>query len=384
MSLKEEALGDNPIQGGTTIIAFGGFGSGKSKLIQSWAIKDFEKGHLVILRSKDVDTWQDLASKFPVHVYSPNIYHFDFQDIGQNQNIRYTMIRRPDDIIKSLKKNELNIISVLGSEYAQGFFWSWFSNSLVHHSKGWTTFCFDEIRDVFQSHPSGPSYQVYESFVSAMTSFRKQGIHFRASTHTFHDLYYEILYKFNYVSYLRGAILLPKKRTALQYRTPIQEKADREHYILDNISSFEVVHHHLLPDSLATKLTVSLEGPDFDTENFPLEALSMGIQPMVECPNCEREFHARAPKQRCPFCKEYIQIVDRIAPGTPPMDYDGTARYPPPPLSIEENPENRDPLPGTARTPGKVKKSIKSKKSGQKKNRSKEKNGRKIQNEIRR
>ena len=48
MSLKEEALGDNPIQGGTTIIAFGGFGSGKSKLIQSWAIKDFEKGHFLL------------------------------------------------------------------------------------------------------------------------------------------------------------------------------------------------------------------------------------------------------------------------------------------------------------------------------------------------
>ena len=110
----------------------------------------------------------------------------------------------------------------------------------------------------------------------------------------------------------------------------------------------------------------------------------MGIQPMVECPNCEREFHARAPKQRCPFCKEYIQIVDRIAPGTPARDYDGSGRYPPPPLSIEENPKNRDPLPEPARTPGKVKKSTKSKKSEQKKNRSRKKNGRKIENKIRR
>ncbi len=382
--IVDEAMSDNPIQGGTSLIAFGSFGSGKSKLIQSWAIKAFQKGHMVILRSKDVDTWQDLSFQFPIHVYTPDIYHFDFQFQEQTQNIKYTMVRRPDDIIKSLKRDEINVIALMGSEYAQGFFWAWFSNSLVHNSKGWTTFCFDEIRDVFQSHPSGPSYMIYESFVSAMTSFRKQRIHFRASTHTFHDLYYEILYKFNYVAYLKGSILLPKKRTALKFRTPIEEECDREHYILDNISSFEVVHHRLLPSCLATGSTVSLEGPDFETDNFPLESMKMGIQPMVECPNCGREFHARSSKQRCPFCKESIQIVDRIAPGTPSIDYDGTATYPPPPLSIEENPENRDPIPGTARTSGKVKKSTKLKKSGQKKNRSKEKNGRKIQNEIRR
>ena len=384
MSIVEEALGDNSIQGGTSLIAFGSFGSGKSKLIQSWAIKAFQKGHLVILRSKDVDTWQDLSYQFPIHVYTSDIYHFDYQDQEQNHNIKYTMIRRPDDILKSLKREEINVIALMGSEYAQGFFWAWFSNSLVHNSKGWTTFCFDEIRDVFQSHPSGPSYQIYESFVTAMTSFRKQRIHFRASTHTFHDLYYEILYKFNYVAYLKGAILLPKKRTALKFRTPIEEECDKEHYILDNISSFEVVHHSLLDESLATGRTVSLEGPDFEPDNFPLESMKMGVQPVVECPNCEREFHARSSKIRCPFCKEEIQIVDRIAPGTPAIDYDGTARYPLTPLSIEETSENRASLPGPASPPGKPQKSTKQKKSGQKSKGSKHKSGREIEKDIER
>ncbi len=384
MNIKDQALGDNPIQGGTTIIAFGGFGSGKSKLIQSWALNAFETGHLVIMRSKDVDTWQDLASKYPVHVYSPGIYHFDFEEPAQNSNIKYTMIRRPDDMVHALNPRELNIIAVLGSEYAQGFFWSWFSTSLVHSAKGWTTFCFDEIRDVFQSHPSGPSYQVYESFVSAMTSFRKQRIHFRASTHTFHDLYYEILYKFNYVAYLKGSILLPKKRTALKFRTPIEEKSDREHYILDNISEFIVVHHDPLPESLASRRTISIEGQDFYPDNFPLESLKMGIQPMVECPNCGREFHARAPKQRCPFCKEYIQIADRIAQGTPSLDYDGTATYDPPPLSIEEPQENAAPAGETARRASTKPKSQKQKKSGKNKSRYIHKNGTGIEKEIRR
>ncbi len=335
MTLVDEAFGDNPIQGGTSIIAFGAFGSGKSKLLQSWAISDFEKGHLVILRSKDVDTWQDLASRYPIHVYTPDIYHFDYQEEGQSKNIRYTMIRRPDDIVKSLRRDEINVISVLGSEFAQGFFWAWFSSALVHHSKGWTSFFFDEIRDVFQSHPSGPSYQVYESFVNSMTSFRKQRIHFRASTHTFHDLYYEILYKFNYVVYLKGAILLPKKRTALKFRTPIQEEADLENYILDNISEFKVVHHSKLPPDLATGLTVSIEGPDFQPDHFPLEFLKMGIEPEIECPECGRIFHAHAARVRCPFCKSDFIVADRIAQGTPKIDYDGTATLPPPPLSIE-------------------------------------------------
>ena len=384
MSIVEEAMSDNSIQGGTTLIAFGSFGSGKSKLIQSWAIKAFQKGHLVILRSKDVDTWQDLASRFPVHVYTPDIYHFDYQDEGQNKNIKYTTVRRPEDIIKSLKPEEINVIALMGSEYAQGFFWAWFSNSLVHHSKGWTTFCFDEIRDVFQSHPSGPSYQIYESFVTAMTSFRKQRIHFRASTHTFHDLYYEILYKFNYVAYLKGAILLPKKRTALKYRTPIEEECDKEHYILDNISSFEVVHHTLLEENLATGRTVSIEGPDFEPDNFPLESMKMGVQPVVECPNCDREFHARTSKLRCPFCKEEIQIVDRIAPGTPPVNYDGSGRSGVPPLSIEETSGNAGPLSHPASDPGKPQKSKKNRKSEQKQVRSKDKKGRRIEKDIER
>ena len=345
MSLLKSAFGDDPIQGGTSIISFGSFGSGKSKLLQGWAIRDFEKGHLVILRSKDVDTWQDLARKYPVHVFTPDFYHFQFDNEKQNSNIKFTMIRRPDDIIQALRRDEINVISILGSEYDSGFFWSWFSHSLVHHSHGWTTFGFDEIRDVFQSHPSGPSFKVYEAFVNSLTSFRKKRIHFRASTHTFHDLYYEILYKFQYTVYLRGSILLPQKRTALETRTPIEEKCDLHHYILDNISEFEVIEHALLPDSLASSNTISVEGPDFAAADFPLELIGMGISPMVECPECGRSFHASSTQATCPMCQSQFEVVDRIAPGTPEIEYDGDnpprkdAPTPPPPLSIRRKKE---------------------------------------------
>ena len=382
IKLSKIAFADDPIQGGTSIIAFGSFGAGKSKLLQSWAVKAFKRGHLVILRSKDVDTWQDLASEYPIHVYSPDFYHFDFDDPGQNRNIKYSLIRRPDDIVSHLSKDEINVIVVLGSEFDSGFFWSWFSKSLIHHAHTWTTFIFDELRDVFQSHPSGPSYNIYESFVNAMTSFRKKRIHFRASTHTFHDLYYEILYKFQYTAYLKGAILLPKKRTALDYTTPIKEAIDREHYILDNISEFEVVEHLLLPENLATSLTVSIEGKDFDASNFPLELLSMGIHPMVQCPACGRSFHASSPKLSCPICKEPIEIVDSIARTTPEVEYDGEnppKDTPLTPLSIEETSENPAPLSRPASPPRKPRKSIKLKKSEQKTKRSKHKIGRENQ-----
>jgi len=348
MSLLKSAFGDDPIQGGTSIISFGSFGSGKSKLLQGWAIRDFEKGHLVILRSKDVDTWQDLARKYPVHVFTPDFYHFQFDNEKQNTNIKFTMIRRPDDIIQALRRDEINVISILGSEYDSGFFWAWFSHSLIHHSHSWITFIFDEIRDVFQSHPSGSSYKIYESFVNAMTSFRKKRIHFRASTHTFHDLYYEILYKFQYTVYLRGSILLPQKRTALETRTPIEEKCDLHHYILDNISEFEVIEHALLPDSLASSNTISVEGPDFAAADFPLEFIGMGISPMVECPECGRSFHVSSKKATCPMCQSKFEVVDRIAPGTPAIEYDGEnppkeeAPSPPPPLSIRGNKEKSE------------------------------------------
>jgi len=332
LSLVKQAFGDDPIQGGTSIITFGSFGSGKSKLLQSWAVRDFENGHLVILRSKDVDTWQDLAAAYQIHVYTPDFYHFQFDDPTQNKNIRYSLIRRPDDIVRNLKRNEINIISVLGSEFDSGFFWSWFSRSLTHHSHTWTTYIFDEIRDVFQSHPSGDSYKVYESFVSAMTSFRKKRIHFRASTHTFHDLYYEILYKFQYTVYLKGSILLPTKRIALETRTPIQEACNLQTFILDNISEFETVSHSILPPELATSKTISIDGPDFVSENFPLEMLKIGIKPMIQCPDCERSFHASSQVLVCPLCHNDIRITDKIASGTPAIDYDG------------ENPPGDDPL----------------------------------------
>ena len=322
MGLTEQALGDDPNQGGTSLIAFGSYGSGKSKLLQSWAIQAFQSGHLVIVRSKDVDTWQDLASEYPIHVYSPDIYQFDFMDKNQDRNIKYTVVRRADDMVKALRRDEINIIAVNGSESAQGFFWAWFSNSLVHVNSGWTTLCFDEMRDVFNSKPSGEDYRVYESFLTAMSSFRKRKIHLRASTHTFHDLYYEILYKFAYTVYLRGSILLPKKRTALRFRTPIERNTDLEHYILDNKSEFWIVHHPLLPVNLATGNTVSFEGPDFDRDSFPRESMNMGIEPLVECPNCNKVFHSRTPTRRCPFCKEEITIMDKVAPGTPPIDYE--------------------------------------------------------------
>jgi len=323
MGLSEEALSDNDIHGGTMVLAMGGFGSGKSKLLQSWAIEAFERGHLVVMRSKDVDTWQDLSSRYPLHVYTPDIYSFKFQDEKQRQNITFTMIRRPDDIVKHLKKEEINIIAVNGPQFAQEFFWGWFSIYLAHNSEGWTTFCFDEMSDVYPSKPSGESYWASEYFVGALKSFRKAHIHLRASVHTFHDLYYEILYKFDYTAYLKKATLLPKKRTALKYRTPIQDNCDYEHYILDNVSEFSIVHHSMLPEHLATKKTVTIDGPDFRPENFPIEAIRMGITPLIECPSCGRNLHMKSEKRKCPYCGEELILADSIALGTPSVDYNG-------------------------------------------------------------
>ena len=366
--LAEKALGDNAIKGGTSVFVSGDFGSGKSSLLQMWAIRAFNHGHLVILRSKDVDTWQDIASKYPVHVYTPDIFHFDFDDPDQNKNIKYTMIRRPDDMVKSLKRDEINVISVLGSQFGMSFFWAWFSNSLILNKpqKLWTTFIFDEIRDVIDPNPHGKGYWTTYSFLSAFTSFRKKRIHFRASAHKYSNVFWDLMQKFEYKAYLKGAELPPSRKTALKSTMPIIEGVDTTHYILDTNSKFTRTKHPELLGFLGTGNTITIDGNNFDPSNYPIEQLFMGLSPKITCPECGRVFHIDSSVETCPFCRQEIIAADKIAPGTPSIDYDGTATYPPPPLSIEETSEKPAPLSRPTSDHRKTQKSTKHKKSGQK------------------
>ena len=74
MTFVPDAFIDDPVYKGTSILAMGRKGSGKSSLLHMWGIKAFAKGHTVILRSKDIDTWYGLASEYPLHVYTPDFY----------------------------------------------------------------------------------------------------------------------------------------------------------------------------------------------------------------------------------------------------------------------------------------------------------------------
>ncbi|MHB1708709.1 MAG: HNH endonuclease [Thermoplasmataceae archaeon] len=295
-------------------------------LLSMWALQALKKGHTVIWRSKDVDSWTIFAHRAPVNVivpydsYSFSIESRDGENIEMPENISVVRIPRPDDAAENLIHGAVNVICVnTSSPSSESAWWTIFADRLVHTAKGWTSFFFDEINDVFVSKPTGDQWVTQDRFKNVFASFRKKRIHFRASAHIFHDVDYNISYKFRYNIYLRGSVLLPKKRTALRYPALISQLDDFQG-ILDDAASFVVFDYEKMPYDVATGEVVSVDGPEWSLSRYPNLMFSLGILPTVKCvnPECNRPVRVREGQTTCPYCGNELILVDEAAPGTPP------------------------------------------------------------------
>lgn len=325
------ALADDPLQGGTAIIAYGKFGSGKSKLLQTWAINDLARGHTVIMRSKDADNWHDLASRYPIHVITPGTdYSATMEKDGVEEklpdNVTFISVLRPDDAARAIKKGVLNVIYVEGkTPVSEAAWWTIFVREYSRVAKGWTTLCFDEIRDVFPAKVTGEVYTIYDKFIFSLANLRKKRIHIRASSHTFHDVFYGVAYKFQYTVYMQGSLMLLKKKTAVKYQSTINRECDDTHFIIDNISGYEVCEFKRLPQELASGSTVNMNcnGEGWSINDYPILMFTLGLKPVVKCvnPECQRPVYVREGQDTCYYCGSDLMLVDKVGKGTPPRQY---------------------------------------------------------------
>ena len=210
----ENAFADDPKYGGTQIMCYGAKGSGKSMLLSTWALKDLERGHTIIWRGKDVDTWTIFSHRAKVRVIVPNEgYRITREDRDGKEipleNTEIVVCPRPDDAVSLLKKQSINVLLLESSSTeSESLWWTIFARTLNHSSLGWVTLCVDEINDIFESNPRGDLSQIHKKFKDAFASFRKKRIHVRASAHIYHDINYEISYKFKYTVYMKYSSLI--------------------------------------------------------------------------------------------------------------------------------------------------------------------------------
>ena len=320
IDLFDRAFADDPKYGGTQIMTYGAKGSGKSLLLSTWAIKDLQHGHRVVWRSKDVDSWTIFANRVPVNVIIPDkLYAFEVERQGKKialpDNVSISVIPRPDDAAHNLMQGAINVICLEATPASEAAWWTVFCDRLVHLPTRWTSLFFDEINDVFVSKPTGDQWMLQDRFKNVFASFRKKKIHFRGSAHIFHDVDYNISYKFKYTVYLQGAILLPKKRTRLRTPSLISQLNDFQG-ILDDSSSFVVFDYDPLPGDIATSDVVSFEGPEWSLNDYPNISLQLGIRPVIKCqnPECNRPIRVWVGQTSCPYCGTDIWLVDKNAP----------------------------------------------------------------------
>ena len=201
---------------------------------------------------KDVDTWTIFSHRAQVRVIVPHEgYNIFREDRKGNEvpleNTEVIVCPRPDDAVSLLKKGTVNVILVeCSSPESESLWWTIFARTLNHSSLGWVTLCIDEINDIFESNPRGDLSQIHKKFKDAFANFRKKKIHVRASAHIYHDINYEVSYKFKYTVYMKGSILLPKKRTSLRYPTVIRNLEEYQG-ILDDGSHFSIFDYDPLP-----------------------------------------------------------------------------------------------------------------------------------------
>ena len=143
----EGAFDDDLTYGGTQIMVYGSKGSGKSMLLSMWALKDLERGHTIIWRGKDVDTWTIFSHRAKVRVIVPyEGYSIIREDRKGNEipleNTEIIVCPRPDGAVSVLKKVTVNVVLVeSASPESESLWWTIFARTLNHSSMGWVTLC---------------------------------------------------------------------------------------------------------------------------------------------------------------------------------------------------------------------------------------------------
>ena len=112
-------------------------------------------------------------------------------------------------------------------------------------------------------------------------------------------------------------MLLPRKRTSLKYPTPIRQLEDFQG-VLDDGALFTIFTYDPLPEDVATRETVSVDGPEWSMNDYPSLMQAIGLQPRITCSSCSRGFKIKEGMKTCPFCGDILLAKDAFQRGTAP------------------------------------------------------------------
>ena len=306
----DEATVSDPTYGGTTKIAYGTKGSGKSTLITTWLVEALQRHETAIWRARYTDTWNVFAQARGTQLLVPLGSDVELllspivragktvpvlpENLGRG--ITVTGYTSPEDAVRLLRPASANIIATPFARQEQEVpFWTAFAFYLVRRPDlSFVHFAIDEIDELFSPYPPWSLYEYYMMFRDAFRDFRKTRVQFSASAHIYSDVDYRIENKFRYRAYLQGAMVktsraVVKQRyvNALGKWEGIMESTRYQHF------EFGPIPEPYRPaDMIITRIRPATQD---EPRPQPAAELPANTRRQVVCPKCGRAVYTRMP-----------------------------------------------------------------------------------------
>lgn len=310
-NVYEEATASDPTYGGTTKIAYGGKGSGKSVLLIRWLVEALQRHETAIWRARYTDTWNVFAQAKGTQLLVPLGSDVELllapiaskkgtavpvlpEDVGRGLSVAgYTSA---EDAVRLLRTGTANIIATpfIRQEH-EVVFWTAFAFYLVRRPDlSFMHFTIDEIDEIFSPYPPWSLYDYYMRFRDAFRDFRKTRVQFSASAHIYSDVDYRIENKFRYRAYLEGAMVkttraVVKQRyvNALGKWEGIMESNRYQHF------EFGPIPEAFRPSNMIiTRIRPAVQD---EAQPQPAAELPADTRRRVVCPKCGRAVYTRMP-----------------------------------------------------------------------------------------
>lgn len=324
--ILHEIFENNPLYGGTQMIKYAAKGAGKTMLDHHMIRASIQRGDLVIVRASSLDTWHTLARTNKLRAITLGDYEFKLRSIKVKKSekvrledigIEEVRVNSPETAINVMSDGKpiVNIIITdgmagmdrsLGKGNKETMFWVLLLYYLMRNDdERWTTVYFDEIQEIFNANPSsGEQWAIQQIFrTTIFNHFRKARINFRASTHTYHNLDFDLQSMFAYKMIMYGGIPIHQWDYSQDFDFKTIKKG--EAIVIDAGSQWERLklpyEPEHAPDTVIETLPESVEfHPELDERYCKL----LGITKNIICASCgEIVPYTRV---KCPSCKEKL------------------------------------------------------------------------------
>jgi KaiC/GvpD/RAD55 family RecA-like ATPase len=309
--------GDDPRKDGKMIVIMGGYGAGKTVLLQRIARAKLAMGDVVIIRSKRKDTWQVFANTKNVNIIAQKgtgEITFDAQLTTGNKDPKLNALEvnycgGPDQAIKMLKKDAINIIVTSNMRHvSEAAWWTLFFHFLASTKrKQFTSIFMDELHELFPEGLESDVFHFVPPFIEAIDNFRKSMVNFYFSTHDKDKLFYKIFNTAEYRIFMSGAKIL--KRGSRINSQPLIDNLGIGEGILEYRTGFvgfsNVIDEDSLDDLLPT-FNIMVNGEQvFDYYLRPDYLRILDLDPWYteDCAACGYHWTTkRNQAPRCPRC----------------------------------------------------------------------------------